>query len=211
MDISVAACYPDSPVLKRIHQAALRLFAETGATHVSVSDLAQAAGVARGTVYNNLAAPEQLFEVIANQLACEMHQRILASFAQIDDPAQRMANGVRFFIRRTHEEPDWGKFLCRFAFSTASMHETLNGTMAEQVLCGMQQGRFQFRPEQLPGVLGMAAGTVLSSMLLVREGLRTWRDAGADCAELLLRALGVPAAEAQALAQSELPLLLPAA
>ena len=74
----------------------------------------------------------------------------------------------------------------------------------------MQQGRFQFRPEQLPAALGMAAGSVLSSMLLVREGLRTWRDAGADCAELLLRALGVPADEARQLAVSELPPLLPA-
>lgn len=205
MDVFVTVSSASNPALRRIHQAALRLFAATGSTQISISELAQAAGVARGTVYNNLAAPENLFEEIANQLACEMHQRVLASFAQIDDPAQRMANGARFFIRRAHEEPDWGKFLCRFAFSTASMHETLNGTLAAQMLCGMQAGRFQFRAEQLPSVLGLVGGTVLSSMLLVREGLRTWRDAGSDCAELLLRALGVAPDEARALAQTELP------
>lgn len=199
-----------NPALKRIHQAALRLFAETGVTQISISELAQAAGVARGTIYNNLAAPESLFEVIACELANEMHHRILASFGQIDDPAQRLANGVRFFIRRAHEEPDWGRFLCRFAFSTASMYETLNGPVVVDIVNGVQSGRFRFRQEQLPGVLALVAGTVLSSMLLVREGLRTWREAAADCAELVLRALGLAADEALALAQSELPPLLPA-
>ena len=131
---------PVSPVLKRIHQAALRLFAETGATQVSVSELAQAAGVARGTIYNNLPAPEALFQVIASELGEEMHQRVLASFAPADSPPQRLANGVRFFIRRTHEEPDWGRFLCRFAFSSESMHITINSPLAQEIVAGTQAG-----------------------------------------------------------------------
>ena len=36
-----------NPVQRRIHQAALRLFAEKGASQVNISDLAQEAGVAR--------------------------------------------------------------------------------------------------------------------------------------------------------------------
>lgn len=206
----VAASYSDSQVLRRIHQAALRLFAETGATHVSISELAQAAGVARGTIYNNLTAPEALFEVIASELGDEMHQRVLASFGADEQPAQRLANGVRFFIRRTHDEPDWGRFLCRFAFSSESMRTTLNSPLAQEILSGSEAGCFHLQPQQLLSAMALIAGTVLSSMLLVREGLRTWRDAGADCAELLLRALGVPADEARRLALSELPPLLPA-
>lgn len=201
---------PVSPVLKRIHQAALRLFAETGATQVSVSELAQAAGVARGTIYNNLPAPEALFQVIASELGEEMHQRVLASFAPADSPPQRLANGVRFFIRRTHEEPDWGRFLCRFAFSSESMHITINSPLAQEIVAGTQAGYFHLQPQQSLAAVALIGGSVLSSMLLVREGLRTWRDAGADCAELLLRALGVPADEARRLAVSELPPLLPA-
>ena len=187
----------------------MRLFAETGATHVSISELAQAAGVARGTIYNNLTAPEALFEVIASELGDEMHQRVLASFGADEQPAQRLANGVRFFIRRTHDEPDWGRFLCRFAFSSESMRTTLNSPLAQEILSGSEAGCFHLQPQQLLSAMALIAGTVLSSMLLVREGLRTWRDAGADCAELL-RALGVPADEARRLALSELPPLLPA-
>ena len=50
---------------RRIHDAAIRLFAEQGNHRVSVSDLAQAAGVARGTIYNNIETPEYLFEQVS--------------------------------------------------------------------------------------------------------------------------------------------------
>lgn len=46
---------------------------------------------------------------------------------------------------------------------------------------------------------------MLSSIWLVLEGIKTWRDAGSDAAQFILTALGVPREEAQALAQMELP------
>lgn len=203
--VAIQPSPPSTPALKRIHQAAVRLFADKGSTEVNISELAHAAGVARGTVYNNLSEPDSLFEEVAAQLSSEMHQRIVASFVLDDDPAQRLANGIRYFIRRAHEEPDWGRFFCRFAMGNASLRELWNGPPMMELLNGLQQGRYQFRQEQLPGMLAMMAGSVLGSMLLVLEGHRTWRDAGADNAELLLRAIGVPIEEARALASTELP------
>jgi hypothetical protein len=50
----------------------------------------------------------------------------------------------------------------------------------------------------------MIASSVLGAIYLVREGLRTWRDAGSDCAELVLRALGLSEEQARALATAEL-------
>ena len=93
-----------NPALKRIHKAALRLFAERGVTQVNVSDLAEAASVARGTIYNNLASTDLLFEEVASQLETEMLARTAMSFESIEDPAERLANGIRLFIRRAHEE-----------------------------------------------------------------------------------------------------------
>ncbi|MCY1542913.1 hypothetical protein D9M68_786920 [compost metagenome] len=55
----------------------------------------------------------------------------------------------------------------------------------------------------------MIGGVVLTGMLLVLEGHKTWRDAGSDAAELVLRALGIGAKEAQAIAAKELPALPP--
>ena len=111
----------------RIHEAALRIFAERGVTPLTISELAEAAGVARGTVYNNLGPTNTLFEDIAARLADEMHERVVMSFVEVADPAQRLANGIRFFIRRAHEEPLWGRFIIRFA-------------LGNQVLQGMWTG-----------------------------------------------------------------------
>ena len=69
-----------APAQIRIYEAAVRFFAERGTTHASVTELAQAAGLARGTIYNNVANLDSLFEEVATALGDEMHGRILASF-----------------------------------------------------------------------------------------------------------------------------------
>lgn len=199
-----------NPVQRRIHQAALRLFAEKGASQVNISDLAQEAGVARGTIYNNLQSIDDLFQHVASHLAGEMHQRVVKSFGETADPALRLANGMRFFIRRAHEEPHWGAFINRFSMSDESLRGMWFGPPTADLLTGLSSGRYSFRQEQLPSVISMIAGAVLGAMFLVLEGHRTWRDAGSDAAELTLRALGIEPGEAHELSSGELPALPPA-
>lgn len=194
-----------NPALKRIHKAALHLFAEKGVSQVNVKELAHAAGVARGTIYNNLNSTVDLFEEIADQLEVEMLQRTAKSFEEIDDPAQRLANGMRFFIRRAHEEPEWGRFFVRFAFTSRSLRNLWSGEPAEDLLRGMESGRYSFRRDQLPTVLAMISGSVQAAMILVLEGHKTWRDAGTDITELILKALGITASKVRALSTTELP------
>ncbi|ARS50019.1 TetR/AcrR family transcriptional regulator [Pseudomonas sp. KHPS1] len=190
---------------RRIHQAALRLFAEKGVMQLNISDLAEEAGVARGTIYNNVETMEQLFEQVASQLSSEMHQRIALSFTDVEDPAERLSKGVRLFIRRAHDEPHWGAFLNRFALSNASMREMLYSQVTIDLLQGLQTGRYQIRQETLASVISLIAGATLGAIFMVREGIKTWRDAGTEAVELLLRALGIPAEEALRLARLDLP------
>lgn len=196
-----------NPVQRRIHQAALRLFAEKGVSQVNISDLAQEAGVARGTIYNNVDSVEQLFRQVASQLSKEMHQRVSRSFDGVDDPAHRLANGIRFFIRRTHEEPQWGIFLSRFAMSDSSLREMFYSQATLDLMNGLRIGRYQVRQEQMVSAISLISGSTLAAMFLVIEGLKTWREAGSDVAELILRALGLPDKEARSLATTELPQL----
>lgn len=198
-----------TPAQQRIHEAALKLFAERGVTQLNVSDLAQAAGVARGTIYNNLGDPDALFEEVAAALAADMNARVTSSFQDVVDPAHRMAIGIRLYVRRAHEEPHWGRFITRFAFSHASLQKVFDGQPVVDMMAGIQVGRFHFRPEQLPSAMSLLAGTVLGAMFMVLEGIKTWREAGSDMAELLLVGLGLARAEARELAAKDLPLLAP--
>jgi predicted nicotinamide N-methyase len=54
-------------------------------------------------------------------------------------------------------------------------------------------------------VLGFVSGAVLGAIVTVLEGARTWREAGADLAELVLIALGVKREEALAISRTPLP------
>jgi AcrR family transcriptional regulator len=192
-------------VQNRLYQAALRLFAERGVTQVTVSDLAEAAGVARGTVYSNFKTVESLFEDAATRLTTEMGIRIAAILNQPADPAQRLANGIRFFVRRAHEDPLWGRFIVRFGATTPTLRGLLEGAPTRDLTLGVELGRFHLRADQIACAVAVMSGGVLAAMSLVLEGHQTWRAAGADTAELVLRAFGVPADEAQRLATSELP------
>lgn len=196
---------PMTSAQRRIHDAALRLFAERGVTQVTVSDLAEAAGVARGTVYNNFKTIDSLFEDVATGLTDEMQASVAETFAKTSDPAQRLAQGIRYFLRRAHEEPQWARFLVRFGGTTPTIQALLQGGPMGDLKVGVELGRFTVRADQLESAVGMISGGVLAAIYLVLEGHRTWRDAAADVAELSLRALGLPAEASRRIATSELP------
>lgn len=200
-----------SNILTRIQGAALRLLAQKDLTLLTVSDLAQAAGLARGTIYNQVGAPHALFEAVATRLASEMAERVGGSLAGLDDPAQRLAGGIRHFVRRAHDEPDWGRFLVRFSLSTPSLHALLVGGAAEDVRRGMAAGRFSIAEDRVASTVALLGGAVVAAIGLVVDGHRTWREAAGDVTELVLRGLGIPPDEARRLAGAEPPLAEPPA
>lgn len=189
----------------RVYLAALQLFAERGGANVTISELAQAAGVARGTIYSNYRTPEELFEEVAAHLAEEMNLRVTRSFEGVGDAAQRLANGIRYYVRRGHDEPYWGLFINRFGFSNAALQSMWTGQPVIDLMRGLGERRYLFQPEQLASVVALIAGGVMGALFLVREGHRTWRDAGSDAAEMILAGIGIGREEARAIATAALP------
>jgi AcrR family transcriptional regulator len=185
----------------------MQLFAERGVTKVNVSELASAAGMARGTIYSHVPDIDRLFEDVAGQLAREMTERVVAGFAGVNDPAQRLAIGVRQYVRRAHEEPLWGRFMSRFGLSPAVMRSVMSSAALSDFEAGVASGRYRVAAAQIPATVALLAGSTLAAMLPVLDGLATWREIGSDTAELLLRALGIDADEARRLARAELPAL----
>ena len=97
-----------TPTDQRINAAAVRLFTAKGTTQLSVSELAQEANVARGTLYRNVGSVEDLFDRIVAEFSADLHGRVSATFVDIDDPAARLATGVRLWVRYAHENSMMG-------------------------------------------------------------------------------------------------------
>lgn len=186
----------------------MRLFARLGASRVNVSDLAEEAGVARGTIYNAVPNPDRLFEEVAGDLACEMQERVRVSIVEIADPARRLSCGIRLFLRRAHEEPQWGRFIVHFGFSNKSLRGLLTASSTEEIVTAIGTGRYAIRQEQVTSMVAIIGGATLSGMMLVLEGYKSWREAGSEVAELILVSLGIDRVEAGEIARGELPELV---
>jgi len=194
-----------SAAQKRIRKAALELFAEKGTSSVTISELAAASGVVRGTIYKNVSSPEQLFETIAMQLASEMDRQIVASYAGVDDPAHRLAIGIRLYVRRAHDEPHWGRFLVQFAMTNEALRDIWSGPPVQDLARGVESGRYDIEKNEIISALSVLAGATLAAIVLVLDGIKTWREAGTEVAAAVLRSLGIARDEAREIASRPLP------
>ena len=62
-----------------------------------------------------------------------MHQRITLGSQGIDDPAARMATGMRQFVRRAHDEPLWTRFILRYSYSAEALKGMFLGPPAQDL------------------------------------------------------------------------------
>jgi AcrR family transcriptional regulator len=197
---------------RRIHEAAFRLFARTGRTDLTVSELAAEAGVARGTVYQYVTSSETLFDCLAAGLCSETCRRIHKSIVATAPAAcqlTRLAIGMRLCIRRAHDEPTWGRFICSFGFRAGVLQELWHCDPGRDPVTAASAGLITAEPERRRTTPSFVVGVVIAAIHLVVDGHDTWRSAGAQAVGFVLRSLGVPETTADRLAEGELPPLLP--
>lgn len=153
----------------RIYGAAMRLFAERGGDALTISELAEAAGIARGTIYNNIRKPENLFGEMTNALAAEMIQRTEAAMEDVHDLVARIATGLRLFVRRSHEEKDWGRFLVRFGLVHSALQNLMAGPPARDIGNAIAQKRFKTDAASVPELVTLLNGATMAAMHTVIE------------------------------------------
>lgn len=191
----------------RILTAALRLFVKKGTTQVSISELAQEANVARGTLYRNVGSVDELFSRVVEEVATDLHLRVSASFEGIDDSAARLSTGIRMWVRYAHENPVMGRFAVKFGLGEEALRAWMAGPPSADVAAGVAAGRYVLGGVSVDSVASLVLGAGISAMWMVLEGHQTWREAGSATAELVLRALGIDAEEATKIASGPLPAL----
>ena len=185
---------------KRIHAAAIRLFAETAAQKISIRDLAEEAGVARGTIYAYLDQSPDLFERTAERLAHDLHLRIAKGAVKLDDPAHKVALGIFHFIYQAQANPDWGRFLCQFGFTAQQLTQLWHAQPMHDISLGVEGGRFDLTQSQIRSAVTLLASAVMGAIQVILSGHKGWREAYVEVTELILKAFGVNSSEASAIA-----------
>lgn len=185
-----------------IIDAALRVFQEKSPDAAVIGDFIAEAGVARGTFYNHFRDVEDVLVAVAARLGDEFNNSIRAAYANVRDPAQRIAIAVRHFLHKTTEDPNWGRLLVRVALRKP-MEDILRSGLEPDLCAGREAGRLTVNQacgaDIVLGTVHMAMRTLLSDDAPTAHS--------EDVAAAILRALGLNAVEANEIAHSPLPAL----
>ena len=175
-----------------ITAAALKLFAERGFAATKLEDVAQAAGISKGTIYLYFATKEDLFKAVVRQELLPTLERIEANVAAYDGPTPDLLRSVAARMKQIMET-DAGSIPKLVLSESGNFPEIAQFYAKEVVGRGMrvferilQRGaeRGEFRAAQAQHVLPTFIGPVLL-MLLWRHSIGRHTDMHFDHAAVL--------------------------
>lgn len=177
-----------------------RLLAERPIDALAIDDIVQAAGVAKGSFYNHFEDKEALASTIRAGFRHDVEAAISAVNKDIEDPAKRVARALSVYMAHILAFPQRANVVLRIsAGGLASTHNPLNEGVLRDVSEGLRVGRFVV-PSVEAGAMFVIGAAQISLMYAAEEANRSLTTMMAQqiCA-LMLRGLGVPFAEAEAL------------
>lgn len=183
--------------------AAEALFGERGIEAVSIDEIALAADLAKGTVYNHFADKDALAAEIAAQARADGETRVNEINAGIADPTRRTIRGMLVFARFAWEKPERARAMMRLNASAADPNAPINAGVRADVELGLSNDAF--RGDAGSGTL-LVLGTAYTLITFI-AGAGLSREAamavGRDVTARVLSGLGVPEALALSTAAAE--------
>jgi AcrR family transcriptional regulator len=179
----------------RLIEAALFVSAMRGPDAASIDEVAAAAGASRGSFYNYFFTLQELLYAASHELGTELITLVLAEIAPATDPADRLARGALLIIEAGRRYPLVARFAARMAAVALAPGSVAHSVLPALLEAGIEAGRF--RPLPLPEACDLTGAPVLASLARLALGEEV---ASPVVVEGILRVLGLPEAEAQALA-----------
>jgi AcrR family transcriptional regulator len=189
---------------QRTREALLRagrqLFSERPVDSVAIDDIVQAADVAKGSFYNHFTDREALVRAVVAEIRASVEEAIQTANADVEDPARRMARANSVYLRFAVDDPQRARALVRIQMGLINLDARLNQGLVSDIRTGHVSGRFAITTLEaaalfVMGVMQAAvAHTAAEPSRAVAVGLARQMNA------LILRGLGVPGAEAEAIA-----------
>jgi AcrR family transcriptional regulator len=185
----------------RLLEAALVLASGKGPEAVTIDAVIAQAQVARGSFYKYFDSPSALVQALGIEVSDALIRAMNPLVDPLTDSAERIMVGARCVLRLVHQYPALGKFMVRSGWPAMEGSHAFFTLVGGNLAQGIEAGRFA--PMPLDVALSAVAGTLLGAMHAV-----TSHDVSADFAEqtsaAVLRALGLPASEAQTLSNAAL-------
>lgn len=189
-------------------QAGLSLFAERSLDAVSIDEIVQRAGVAKGSFYNHFKDRDDFAFALLVMLRGNLTAQITAINEHVTDPVVRLARGMISYIRFAIQEPESAATVLHL--HRTSWDDTVDIGLHEDIRAGVAAGRLNI-PTTRSGVL-FAKGVGNATFAFALEANRDL--VLPICQQLtaqLLRGLGVEGSEASQISAQAVDEILGAA
>lgn len=183
-------------------RAGREIITAKGVAGLRITEITEGAGVALGSFYNHFASKEDLVEAVVADSLGALAETVATPSSADEDPAERVSVAIRRFVGLAYEDPSLAQLVVHLEHADAIVVEAVHPPARRAVDIGLASGRFAV-PDATVAVTGIIGGA-LSLMRAIAAG-RVGPGAQDTYAELALRALGVPPAEAAEIVARPLP------
>ncbi|MET7536808.1 TetR/AcrR family transcriptional regulator [Streptomyces sp. NPDC005507] len=185
-------------------RAARQILAESGDTGASIHAIAERADVGFGSFYNHFTSKPDLFDAAVDDAMEEYARAIDKHLRGLDDPAERVAGGVRLSARVAESHPEIMRILCHSELGRICASRGLAPRAKRDVEQGIASGRFSVADPVI--ALTALNGSLLALLELWSNKPEVDSDRAAGAmAETLLHMLGLSPDEARDVARRSLP------
>jgi AcrR family transcriptional regulator len=176
--------------------------AEKGINATTIQEITDTADVGFGSFYNHFESKQAIVQAIIDE-TIESYGDALDHIAdEVEDPAEIVAASVRYVVMRGSEDPTWGWFLLRSVLLAQALRTGFGRRLMRDIRHGMEAGRF--RAGDVTQATLATSGVTLS-VLAARLHGELGGDAPETAAAIALKLVGLPARQAEAIANRPLP------
>jgi AcrR family transcriptional regulator len=184
--------------------AAKRLFAEQGATDMSIQEITEAADVGFGTFYNHFASKAELFDAAIAETFEEHGAWLDELLADEDDPAVIFATSMRLTGRLLKTHPDMAQVMMHATGQLLRSDHGLAPRALRDIRAAAEAGRFIIGDPAV--ALACAGGSLVAVLHLASANPRVSVERVTDeMVRNVLRMFGLSERDAAAIVTRRLP------
>lgn len=204
---SAPADHPRLPKRERTRRlligSAIDVFSRRGVADTALHEIAAAADVTIGTVYNHFRSKSDIVRAVGVAIAETIRSRSAPGRASLTSGAQQIAAGCRRYFSLAERSPAWALLVLDVASVDPGFRKTITGFVATELRKGLRSGEFSAQSEA--AALDLVIGSTMEGMRRIAFG-KVRRSHAADVTATILRGLGISPARARAVAGQPLAL-----
>ena len=135
---------------------------------ITINNIVENAGVAKGSFYNHFPDKEALAAEVSSAIRAELEQVVRESNHNVTDPAYRLVRGICIHLQLAVADPRRAIIMLRGAGWSTATDNPLNEGIRTDIADGLASGRFEPRCEDA-GVIQVIGAAFFTMLRIIEE------------------------------------------